>query len=140
MRKIIFCTSGLLLTVMGCQTEVLNIQRTFPFRIELDAFPTAIPLYKRTSIGFGVKPEYLTLDNVFMFSWQVAAPQKGILVLNKQVIEPGSKAVVLASMSPLLSDTLTYVPIDSGQHQLTLRVFDTMGQRKDTTFTLTAVK
>lgn len=140
MRKITLYPFSLLLTFMSCQTESLDIQRTFPFRIELDAFPTAILLHKGTSVGFGIKSDYLTSGNTYRFSWQIAAPQTGILVLNSQVVEPGSKAIVSATMSTLLSDTLTYIPADSGQHQLTFRVFDTMGQQKDTTFILTAVK
>ena len=140
MRKSIYWASGLLLAVMGCQTESLDIRRTFAFQFKMDAFPTSIPLRKPTSVGFGVKPDYLTLGNAYFFSWQVAAPLKGILTLNKRVIASGGNTVVSANMSRLLSDTLTYVPTDSGSHKLTFRVIDTMGQQKDTTFTLTAVK
>lgn len=140
MKKSIYWASGLLLAVVGCQTESLNIRRTFPFQLKMDAFPTSIPLRKPSSVGFGVKPDYLTSGNTYLFSWQVAAPLKGTLSLNKRVIASGGKTVVSASMSRLLSDTLTYMPTDSGTHKLTFRVFDAMGQQKDTTFTITAVK
>lgn len=140
MKKTLFWASGLLLAITGCQTESLDIQRTFPFQLNMDAFPTSVPWQKPTSVGFGVKPDYLTSGNVYTFSWQVAAPSKGVLMLNKKVLAPGGKTVIAANMSRLLSDTLTYMPTDSGSHELTFRVFDSLGQAKDTTFTVTAVK
>ena len=140
MKKSIYWATGLLLALIGCQTESLTIQRLFPFQLKMDAFPTSIPLYKRTSVGFGIKPDYVTSDNAYRFTWQIAAPHRGVLMLNNQVVEPGGNTVVPATMSRLLNDTLTYIPADSGAHELTVRVVDTMGQQKDTTFTLTAVK
>jgi hypothetical protein len=140
MKKTFLWASGLLLIAMGCQTESLDIQRSFPFQLEMDAFPTSIPWEKPTSVGFGVKPDYLTTGNAYTFSWQVAAPLKGVLLLNKKALAPGGKAVVIANMSRILRDTLTYMPADAGAHQLTIRVFNSMGQGKDTTFTVTAVK
>lgn len=140
MKKTFYWATSLLFTVIGCQSESLHIQRSFPFQLEMDAFPTSISMQKPTSIGFGIKPDYLTTGNTYTFSWQVAAPAKGILLLNSKVLAPGSKMAVLANMSQLLSDTLTYMPKDSGSHELTFRVFDEMGQAKDTTFTLTAVR
>ncbi|MBC8155668.1 MAG: hypothetical protein H7Z72_22500 [Bacteroidetes bacterium] len=140
MKKRLFIPAFVISAAWSCQTESLNIQRIFPFQLKLDAFPTSIPLRKPTSVGFGVKPNYLTSGNAYLFSWQVAAPLKGILSLNKRVIAPGGKTVVSADVSRLLSDTLAYMPMDSGSHELTFRVFDTMGQQKDTTFTITAVK
>ncbi|AUD05452.1 TraQ conjugal transfer family protein [Spirosoma pollinicola] len=140
MKKSIFWACGLLLVGAACQTESLDIQRSFPFQLEMDAFPRSIPWQKPTSVGFGVKPDYLTLGNSYTLSWQVAAPVRGVLRLNNKVLVPGGKTVVLANMSRLLSDTLTYMPTDSGAHQLTFRVFDSLGQAKDTTFIVTAVK
>lgn len=140
MKKRFLITIGGLLTAWGCQTESLNIQRSFPFSLRLDAFPAAVTRLQPTSVGFGVRPDYVTADNAYTFSWQVAAPLKGVLMLNKKVIAPGGKIGVSANISRLLSDTLTYMPTDSGSHKLTFRVFDSMGQAKDTTFTVTVVK
>ncbi|MFD2935427.1 hypothetical protein [Spirosoma flavum] len=140
MKKSIIWACGLLLVGAACQTESLDIQRTFPFQLEIDAFPTSIPWQRPISVGFGVKPDYITTTNSYTFSWQIAAPQEGVLWLNNKLVNAGSKIVVAANTSRLLSDTLTYMPIDSGSHTLTFRVFDSLGQAKDTTFTVTAVK
>ncbi|GAB4043368.1 TraQ conjugal transfer family protein [Spirosoma jeollabukense] len=139
MRTSIYWACGLSLALAACQTESLDIQRTFPFQLEMDGFPASIPWQKPTSVGFGIKPEYLMSGNAYRLSWQVAAPRKGVLLLNNKVLAPGGKIVVSANMSRLLSDTLTYLPTDSGSHALTLRVVDSMGQSNDTTFTLRAV-
>ncbi|WP_338877292.1 hypothetical protein WBJ53_32935 (plasmid) [Spirosoma sp. SC4-14] len=140
MNTKLFWAIGLFLIVISCQSESLDIRRTFPFQLQLDAFPPQIPIHKPTSVGFSIRPEYLMSGNAYTFTWQITAPQQGIMVLNHQVVSPGGKALVFANAGKLMTDTLTYVPTDSGAHQLTLHFYDTMGQQKDTSFTLTAVK
>lgn len=128
--------SGTLLSAGGCQTESLTIQRTFPITLQLDAFPASIARNQPTTVGFGVRPAYLTAGNTFTFSWQLAAPSRATLLVDKRVVGTGQKVLVQPRTDALLGDTLTYVPSDSGQHLITLRVVDDFGQRKDTTFTV----
>ncbi|CCH57605.1 hypothetical protein BN8_p06799 (plasmid) [Fibrisoma limi BUZ 3] len=140
MKNTLLLACGLLLTGIACQTESLDIQRSFPFQLTIDPFPASIPWQKPTSVGFGVKPTYITSNNVYTFSWQVAAPVRGVLLLNNKAVAPGAKTAVTASLNRVLSDTLTYVPTDSGAHEIRVRVFDSMGQARDTTFTITAIR
>lgn len=140
MKKTLLWASGLLLAVTGCQTESLNIQRTFPFSMELDAFPSAIFFNRPAQVGFGIHTDYVTSGSVYTFSWQLAAPSTGVLMLNHTVVPVGKKVAILPSQSGFFTDSLTYIPADSGQHELTLRIIDGMGQKKDTTFSLTVVQ
>ena len=138
MKKILLAISVLEFSMMtGCQTESLDIQRSFPFSLSLDAFPSSIARHQPESVGLSVRTPYITAGSGYRFSWQLAAPRKGVLLLDKQVIAPGQLTAIQPTTGLVLPDTLTYIPADSGQHQLTLRIVDGAGQRKDTTFVLT---
>lgn len=145
MKKIIDVVAGCLaglaigcLAVLGsaCQTESLSITRSFPFSILMDAFPTGIPRKQPTSIGFGIKTDYITAQSNYWLRWQVVAPHSGVLSLNHRVITEGVKSTVSPITSAFLTDTLTYMPADSGQHLLNIQIVDQLGQKKDTTITL----
>lgn len=137
MKKIVLVALSLLGGFMvSCQTESLDIQRSFPFSLALDAFPATIARHKPTTVGFSVRTPYITTGNGYSLSWQLAAPSKGVLLLDNNVVGTGQKMNIRATTGLLLPDTLTYIPADSGQHQLTLRIVDGAGQRKDTTFIL----
>lgn len=137
MNKRLLTAIGALVGTWSCQTESLDIQRSFPFSIRMDAFPVHLTRNQPTAVGFGVKTDYVTDGNTYSFSWQLAAPRKATLLIDQKAVATGGRSTLRATTSALLTDSLTYIPADSGQHFLTIQVVDTQGLRKDTTFVLT---
>ncbi len=130
---------GSALSTMGCQNESLDIQRLFPFSLQLDAFPATVARNQPATVGIAIQTPYVTSGNSYNFSWQLALPNRGTLLLDDKEVKSGQRVAIGATTSALRLDSLTYVPADAGQHQLTLRIVDAMGQRRDTTFTLSVL-
>ena len=130
---------GSALAMTGCQNESLDIQHQFPFSLRLDAFPVAVARHRPVTVGIAVQTPYVTTGNGYNFSWQLAAPNRGVLLLDNEEVKVGQRTGITATTTAMRMDSLTYVPADSGQHQLTLRIVDGSGQRTDTTFTLTVL-
>lgn len=127
-------TFWVLILLMGCSTESLQIQTSFPFTLTTDPLPTQLKKGAPLDIPLTITPERLTTQSQYRIKWQTLNTLSGQLQVGKFLLD----ANVFTSLTEL-SQTVTFLPTDVGTYSLNLIIVDQSGnsQQLPVTFTVT---
>ena len=98
-------STGLLalsLSMTGCSSESLNVQRQFPFTLTGEAIAATVKPGVDIPFEVTITPERTTTTSVYQLKWRPLSEATGILRLNGTVLKPNA-LVTLTSLTPVLS-------------------------------------